>query len=77
MFGFAATDLTQAETFEVLIEYLQHETPAVRNLAAWHLHRLVPQGKIIPFSPTGDKGAIDRTYQAWKKLIPAGELPKK
>ena len=77
LFGFSATDLTQAETFEVLVEYLQHETPAVRNLAAWHLHRLVPQGKTIPFSPTGDKVAIDQTYQAWKKLIPAGQLPKK
>ena len=77
LFGFAATDLTQAETFEVLIEYLQHDTPAVRNLAAWHLHRLVPQGKAIPFSPTGDKGAIDQTYQAWKNLIPAGQLPKR
>ncbi|HUR53950.1 MAG TPA: hypothetical protein VMZ71_07455 [Gemmataceae bacterium] len=77
LFGFAAEDLTQPETFEVLVEYLQHDTAAVRNLAAWHLHRLVPQGKSIPFSPTGDKAAIDKTYQAWKKLLPGGQVPKK
>jgi hypothetical protein len=76
LFGFAANDLTQPETFEVLVEYLQHDTPSVRNLAAWHLHRLVPQGKSIPFSPTGDKAAIDQTYQAWKKLLPGGRVPK-
>lgn len=77
LFGFAAAELSQPETYEVLVEYLRHDRPSVRNLAAWHLHRLVPAGKAIPFSPTADKAAIDKTYQAWQKLLPAGQVPKK
>jgi hypothetical protein len=77
LFGFAPAELTQPETYEVLVEYLRHDRPSVRNLAAWHLHRLVPAGKAIPFSPTADKAAIDKTYQAWQKLVPAGQVPKR
>ena len=47
LFGFSAEDLARPETYAVLIDYLVHEKPAIRNLAAWHLIRLVPQGKAI------------------------------
>jgi hypothetical protein len=77
LFGFAPPELAQPETYEVLIEYLRHDRPSVRNLAAWHLHRLVPQGKAIPFRPTTKADEIDKTYQAWKKLLPAGQVPKR
>ena len=75
LFGFDPEDLKQPETFEVLIEYLAHEQSPIRNLAAWHLVRLVPQGKSIGFKPNGTKEESDATYRAWKKLIPSGKLP--
>jgi hypothetical protein len=75
LFGFAPADLKRPETFEVLAEYLRHERPAIRDLAEWHLVRLVPGGKDIPFSPSGGKDEQEKTYQAWKKLIPAGTVP--
>jgi hypothetical protein len=75
LFGFSAEDLLQPETYEVLIDYLIHEKPAIRNLAAWHLVRLVPQGKSIPHKPNGTLADAQATYEAWKKLIPRGELP--
>ena len=75
LFGFDPEDLKQPETFEVLIEYLAHEQSPIRNLAAWHLVRLVPQGKSIGFKPNGTKEESDATYRAWKKLIPPGKLP--
>jgi hypothetical protein len=75
LFGFSGDDLMQPETYEVLIDYLIHEKPAIRNLAAWHLVRLVPQGKSIPFKPDGTAAEAEATYAAWKKLIPSGRLP--
>ena len=75
LFGFSRDDLTQPETYDVLIEYLRHDRPAVRNLAAWHLVRLVPQGKAIEYKPAGSKADAEKTYEAWRKLVPAGQLP--
>ena len=65
----------QPETYEVLIDYLIHEKPAIRNLAAWHLVRLVPQGKSIPYKPDGTSADAETTHAAWKKLVPGGQLP--
>lgn len=75
LFGFSPEDVAQPETFDVLIEYLRHDRAAVRNLAAWHLVRLVPQGKAIPFKPDGTKADAEAAYSAWRKLIPPGQLP--
>lgn len=75
LFGFTPEDARQAETFEVLIEYLKHDQRAIRNLAAWHLVRLAPQGKSIGFKPNGTKEEYDAAYREWKKLIPAGKVP--
>jgi hypothetical protein len=75
LFGFSAAELKAPETYQVLIDYLAHEKPAVRNLAAWHLVRLVPRGRDIPFKPNGTEAEAVKTQEAWKKLVPAGELP--
>ncbi|MBA4186544.1 MAG: hypothetical protein C0467_00855 [Planctomycetaceae bacterium] len=75
LLGFSPDDLTQPETFEVLIDYLGNSKPVIRNLAAWHLVRLVPQGKTLAFKPNAS-GEDARLYQLeWKKLIPSGKLP--
>jgi hypothetical protein len=75
LFGFGPDDLTSPETYEVLIEYLTHDQPAVRNLAAWHLARLVPQGKGIAFKPGLTREQCEPLYREWKKLVPSGHLP--
>lgn len=75
LFGFSSEDLALPETYEVLIDYLVHEKPAIRNLAAWHLVRLVPRGKAIAYKPDGTQADAEATRAAWKKLIPSGELP--
>jgi len=75
LLGFTTSDLSTPETYEVLIEYLGNPKQVIRNLAAWHLVRLVPQGKLIAFKPNANDDE-SKTYQAeWKKLIPAGKLP--
>jgi hypothetical protein len=75
LFGFSAAAVQSPETYQVLIDYLAHEKSGIRNLAAWHLIRLVPQGKEIPYKPNGTAAEAVKTQEAWKKLIPAGELP--
>jgi hypothetical protein len=75
LFGFSPDDLSQPETYEVLIDYLVHEKPGIRNLAAWHLVRLVPEGKNIPYNPSGSRADAEKAYSQWKKLIPSGQLP--
>ncbi|MBA4067748.1 MAG: hypothetical protein C0501_29420 [Isosphaera sp.] len=77
LFGFTAGEVGEPETYEVLIDYLAHEKPAIRNLAAWHLVRLAPAGKAIPFNPSGTAADAEACRAAWKKLIPAGTLPGK
>jgi hypothetical protein len=75
LFGFSPKDLAAPETYEVLIDYLLHEKPAVRNLAMWHLVRLAPQGKAIPYKPDGTAADAQKAHAEWKKLIPRGQVP--
>jgi hypothetical protein len=75
LFGFSKEELMQPETFDVMIEYIRSDSPAIRNLAMWHLVRVVPRGKDIPYKPNGTKADAESSYQAWRKLVPAGSLP--
>ncbi len=63
-------------TYETLIELLNHETPAVRQLANWHLTRLVPTAN-ISFNPLGTPEERQAAAAKWKELIPPGKLPPK
>jgi hypothetical protein len=75
--GFSDEDLADPETYEMLIDFLQHERIAVRGLAYWHLYRLVPAGRKIPYDPLGGKDARAGAQKEWRKLIPKGKLPPK
>jgi len=75
LFGFSEVDIKQPETYEVLIDYLIHERPGIRNLAVWHLVRLYPPGKSIAFKPNASKSECEKVHEAWKKLIPMGKVP--
>jgi hypothetical protein len=66
----------QPETYETLIRYLGHRRQAVRELAHWHLVRLAPIGAEIPFDASAPEAERAKAIAAWKKLIPAGELPR-
>jgi hypothetical protein len=73
--SFGEADLARPETYETLIEYLRHKTLPIRGLAHWHLVRLVPAGKNIPYNPSGTPEELEAAYEAWKKLVPPGQLP--
>jgi hypothetical protein len=65
------------ETYEALIGYLRHEKLPIRELARWHLQRLAPTVKDIPYDAAADTEAREKAYQEWKKRIPDGKLPPK
>ena len=56
---------------------LEADTQASPTLAYWHLVRLAPAGKDIPYNPTGGKDELQKAAKAWRALIPRGKLPPK
>lgn len=73
----SAFDPNLPETYETLIDYLQHDKQSIRELARWHLCRLVPEGIKIRYDAAASAEERVRAAKAWKELIPTGELPKK
>jgi hypothetical protein len=75
--SFSDDDLSRPETYEVLIDLLESERTSLRFLAAWHLARVVPEGKKIGYDPFAPKEERAKAVAEWRKLIPAGQLPPK
>jgi hypothetical protein len=75
LLGFSPEDLQQPETFEVLIDYLTDDAPAIRHLAAWHLVRVVPGGRAIGFKPGGTRAECEAAAREWRRRVPPGQLP--
>lgn len=73
--GFGGAALTRPETYEALINYLQHQQPAIRELAAWNLYALVPRGKSIAYDAAAPAEDRARAQAEWRKLIPEGKVP--
>jgi len=70
-------DRDQVETYEALVAYLLHERLPIRELAYWHLQRLVPEGLRVAFDPSAAEDQRKRAQGEWKKLIQDGKLPPK
>jgi len=69
-------DPKQPETYETLIAYLRHRKQAIRALSHWHLVRLAPIGRRIPYDASAPASERDKAAAEWKKRVPPGELPK-
>jgi hypothetical protein len=73
--SYGDNELARPETYETLIDYLDHDKLAIRGLAYWHLSRLVPAGKEFGYNPQDPKEVRDAAVQKWKKLVPPGQVP--
>ena len=75
LLGFDDQARARPTTYSLLVGELDHPKLAIRTLAHWHLIRLVPTGATIPY----DASAADRSsaVEAWRQLIPPGEMPGK
>jgi len=72
---FSAQDRLRPETFETLIDYLNHDKIAIRELAYWHLTRMVPRGRDIAYNAAAGADEHARAQAVWRKLLPAGKVP--
>jgi hypothetical protein len=73
--SFGDEDLARPETYQTLVDYLDHNTLAIRGLAYWHLYRLVPAGRAIAYNPLAPKEERDAAAKKWQELIPPGTIP--
>jgi hypothetical protein len=75
LFGLDEHQLAQPAAYDILIAMLGNEKLAVRELANWHLQRLVPAGKDIAYDPAGPAEARQEAQASWRRLIPPGQVP--
>ncbi len=75
MHGFAESEWRRPGLYELLIDYLVNPNTMIRELAHFHLYRLVPAGRNIPYSASADSQARERAEAQWRALIPPGQLP--
>lgn len=73
--GIEDAKLRQPETFDLLIQALNHAKMPTRELARWHLVRLVPDGKAIPYDAAAAEPMRLQAIAEWRRLVPEGELP--
>jgi hypothetical protein len=73
--SFSPRQLALPETYESLIAFLTNDRLAIRQLAAWHLQRLVPDGDRIAYDPAGTAAQLREGQARWRKRIPEGKLP--
>jgi hypothetical protein len=72
--GFGDDDLNQPETYHALISYLGSERLSLRELAYWHLRRLVPAGRKIAYDPMAPKEKREAAIKEWRRLQLPPEL---
>jgi hypothetical protein len=65
----------QAQTFVVLIQSLNHSKISLRELARWHLARLVPESKSIAYDAAARAAARQEAIAQFRRLVPEGEVP--
>ena len=75
LYGFTQEERREPRTYELLVSFLKHNRPVMRELAHWHLVRLAPAGKSITYDALAPEADRERAYEEWRKLIPAGKLP--
>jgi hypothetical protein len=73
--GFDEDDQREPITYQLLIEALAHRPLAMREMAHWHLVRMAPAGKTIPYDAAADDASRHKAAEAWRQLIPEGKLP--
>ena len=66
----------QPQTYVMLIQALNASKLPTRELARWHLDRLVPDSKAIGFNAAAPEETRLEKMAEYRKLVPEGELPK-
>ncbi len=74
--GFNERQLSDPAMYERLIAALRSEQPAIRELAAWRLRQIDPDGaNQARFNATDPEAAREKAIGDWQRRIPPGKLP--
>ena len=73
--GIEESKLRQPETYDILIQTLNHAKMPARELARWHLVRLVPNGKSVKYDAAAAEAIRLQAIAEWRRLVPEGKLP--
>jgi hypothetical protein len=74
--SFSEEQAALPSTYETLIDNLNSKIPVIRELSAWHLYQMVPQGRQIPYLSDTDEPARREAQKMWQTLVPPGQLPR-
>jgi hypothetical protein len=76
--GFTDAQTNEPATYERLIAALRSDQAGIRELAAWRLRQLDPDGAaVIRFNATDAEAAREKAVTDWQRRIPQGKLPPK
>jgi hypothetical protein len=75
--SYGEAELEKPETYQTLIDYLDHEKLIIRALASWHLNRLVREGSKFGYNPADPAEKREAAVTKWKALIPPGHVPSR
>ncbi|HXG12298.1 MAG TPA: hypothetical protein VNK04_21260, partial [Gemmataceae bacterium] len=67
--SFSNEELTRPETYEALLAYLRHERLPIRELARWHLERLVPGSSRIAYDAASPPEQREKGIEEWRKVV--------
>ncbi len=73
--GIEPDKLRQPGTYDILIAGLNHGKAPIRELARWHLVRLVPGGDKIAYDAAAAEPQRLQAIAQWRRLVPEGEVP--
>ncbi len=73
LFGFDDSERDRPAVAELLVALLESKHLAVRELAHWHLVRLVPKGRDIPYDAGAAEADREAAVARWRQLTSAGE----
>ena len=73
--SFGEAELAQPETLQALVSYLGSDRTSLRELAYWHLVRLLPAGKSVGYEPLAPKEKRDAAVKEWRKLVVPARPP--
>lgn len=77
LYGFTEEETRSPALYQILIRLLTAEQRPIRNLAAWHLYRLVPGAREkIPFKPNASEEEFEQLAKAWQEYLPPGKVPR-
>jgi hypothetical protein len=75
--GFSNQQWEDAATKATMVEYLNHDKLAIRQLSHWVLCFKVPEGLKIYYDPAGDSEQRERGAKEWTKIILGNKPPAK